>query len=162
LQQVVRRDRYSRSAATCEGARRCTLLLALGLTLVTAGCSLSIPINPAADDKDDIPTGSIKPTADAPALSSRLGPEDWRRARSALAVALDPVGNGSRAVWENPASGLSGSFTPTAAPYVKADEVCRAFNAELTGQGDADSLEGVACRVSADEWSLKQVRPRKA
>ncbi|GGC61684.1 hypothetical protein GCM10010994_20370 [Chelatococcus reniformis] len=136
------------------------MLVCVLLAGITGGCALSFPIMPLASD--DMPTGSVKPIADPSPLSPRQTAEDWRRARSALAVALDPVGNGSRAVWDNPATGLSGSFTPAGAPYVKADQVCRAFRAELAGQGDADTLDGVACRVAAEEWVLKSVKPRES
>src|SRR5438067_2431449 len=56
-------------------------------------------------------TGSIakRPSSFGP----DLGDEDWRRARAALGVALDPQGNGKPVKWDNPESGLRGSVNPT-------------------------------------------------
>ena len=75
-------------------------------------------------------TGTLAAKASS-ALSPELGEEDWRRAKGALAVALDPQGNGALVSWDNPDSGFKGAFTPVGHPFVKGDEICRAFVAAL-------------------------------
>ena len=91
-------------------------------------------------------------------LSAELGIEDWRRAKGAMAVALDPQGSGSPVTWDNPDTGFKGTFTPVGQPFVKGDEICRAFLAGLTGQATS-SLQGTACRLSGEEWAIKDVKP---
>jgi hypothetical protein len=56
---------------------------------------------------------------------------------------------------------MKGTFTPSGAPFVKNDEICRAFTAQLNGPSQA-SLQGTACRPSGDEWAIKDVKPAKA
>lgn len=91
-------------------------------------------------------------------MSRDMGTEDWRRAKAALAVALDPQGNGAPVAWDNPDTALKGNFTPTGQPYVKADEICRAFLATVAGQGSNSALHGTACRPSGGEWAIKDVK----
>jgi hypothetical protein len=55
---------------------------------------------------------------------------------------------------------MKGQFTPTGAPYVKNDEVCRDFSAHLSGPASA-ALQGSACRPSGGEWAIKDIRPAK-
>jgi surface antigen len=76
-------------------------------------------------------------------------------------VALDPQGPGTQVSWDNPDTAMKGSFTPTGAPYVKNDEICRAFSAHLSGPAAA-SLQGAACRPSGGEWTIKEIKPAKA
>jgi len=121
--------------------------------LLLAGCSLT----PGSDSKVEA-TGSIKRDP-AAILSADLGPEDWRRAKGALATALDPQGNGAPVKWDNPDSEISGTFTPVAQPYVEADEICRVFLATINFPGRTSSLQGTACKLSADEWQLKEAKP---
>lgn len=125
--------------------------------LALGGCSIAIgPISGA--DKAET-TGSITPAFHSP-LSSDLSQEDWRRAKGALAVALDPQGNGSSVSWDNPESGLKGSFVPVGGPFVQNDVVCRAFVATINGAGDNPvSLQGTACRPTPDEWEVSGVKP---
>ena len=104
-------------------------------------------------------TGSIRP-AIVPPLSPDLGAEDWRRAKGALAVALDPQGSGSSVSWDNPDTEMKGNFAPVGQPFVKTDEICRAFLATLTAKtGTPSSLQGTACRQSGGEWAIKDVKP---
>src|SRR4051812_4799462 len=95
-------------------------------------CSISMPIGSLVEDQSA--TGSVK-AAPASPLSADLGPEDWRRAKGALAIALDPQGNGSPVTWDNPETGMKGTFVPIGQPFVKNDEICRAFRAKVMGQG---------------------------
>ena len=71
-------------------------------------------------------TSSITPRVMSP-LSPELGGEDWRRAKGALAIALDPQGSGSSVSWDNPDTDMKGNFAPVGQPFVKTDEICRAF-----------------------------------
>lgn len=106
-------------------------------------------------------TASTAPAKTLSPLSPDLGTEDWRRARGAMAVALDPQGSGSAVTWDNPDTGMRGSFTPVGQPFVRNDEICRAFLATLSGQASQSSLQGSACRPSGGEWVLKDVKPWK-
>ena len=135
------------------------LLAAMLIAGPAGGCSMSLGSmgSLVADEK---PTHAVAPKAVSP-LSPELGSEDWRRARGALAVALDPQGNGSAVAWDNPDTTLKGSFTPVGPPFVTNDEICRAFLATIVGQGSTTSLQGTACRPSGGEWSITDVRPWK-
>ena len=72
----------------------------------TGACSLSVPM--ASLKPDDLATGTIDRSAAM--LSPALDREDWRRARAALAVTLDPQGNGERANLAEPAIRRPRSF----------------------------------------------------
>lgn len=128
---------------------------ACGLALATAACSVSFPMASLVDEET---TGAIRAKAASP-LSPDLGTEDWRRAKGAMAVALDPHGNGSSVAWDNPDTGIRGSFTPVGQPFVKSDEICRAFLATVVGQTSTSSLQGNGCRPSGGEWAIKTVKP---
>jgi surface antigen len=130
-----------------------------GLAVSSAACSLAIPIGSMARE-DPVSTQSVGPRVVSP-LSPDLGEEDWRRARAALAVALDPQGAGSQVSWDNPDTALKGSFTPVGQPFVKSDEICRAFLASVAGAASTLSLQGTACRPSGGEWSIRDVKPFK-
>jgi surface antigen len=135
-------------------------LLAVGLiALSTGACSFSFGLS-ALDDEEPKSTGAIAAKAATP-LSADLDNEDWRRAKAALAVALDPQGPGTVVAWDNPATTMKGTFTPMGAPFVKNDEICRSFSAHLSGPSAA-SLQGMACRPSGGEWAIKDVKPLKA
>lgn len=131
--------------------------LALLGALASGGCSISMPVAPLTAEAEST-TGSVASSGGSP-LSRDLGPEDWRRARAALGVALDPQGNGSSVSWDNPETALKGSFTPVGQPFVRSDEVCRAFLATINGQESAASLQGTACRPSGGDWAIRDVRP---
>jgi surface antigen len=126
------------------------------MALSMAACSFSVI--GVADEEPEV-TGSIAPKA-APPLSADLNDEDWRRAKAALGLALDPQGPGTLVSWDNPQTAMKGQFTPTGAPYVKNDEICRDFSAHLTGPTQA-ALQGSACRPSGGEWAIKDVKPVK-
>jgi len=133
-------------------------LLAVGLVaLSTSACSFSFGLS-ALDDEEPKSTGTIA-KADT-LLSPDLDVEDWRRAKAALAVALDPQGPGTQVSWDNPATTMKGTFTPMGAPFVKNDEICRAFSAHLSGPSAA-ALQGTACRPSGGDWAIKDVKPLK-
>jgi surface antigen len=130
------------------------LTLALGL----GGCATAIPLPSIMGVSNDDVTGSIPQTSP---LSSALDIEDWRRARGAMALALDPQGNGAPVNWDNPRSGAKGSFVPVGTARPVGDNICRAFLAELGGVLAAQTLQGDACRDKAGEWTMGKVQPWK-
>ncbi len=147
-------ETYRRRSNAGEVARA-GIAAAVVLTLGLGGCSLSLTSAP--EEKVEA-TGSIKRTVPT-TLSPDLGQEDWRRAKGALSIALDPQGSGAAVKWDNPDSQTSGTVTPVAQPFVKDDEICRAFLATIDFPGRNASLQGTACKISADDWELKDVRP---
>jgi surface antigen len=161
---VTETPRQAYNARRASGEAWCwcyRVLLALAATafaLQVGACGISFPI--ASLVPDDPPTGAVAPKAVSP-LSAELGEEDWRRAKAALAVALDPQGNGSSVSWDNPQSAMKGVFTPAGKPFVKDDEICRTFSATIVGQASTASLQGTGCRPSGGEWTLKGMKPRK-
>lgn len=154
------RSSYKRTASLCEGiriGRGVARLAALAAALVAGGCSISFPVGSLVGD-DVKTTGSLSQTGVSP-LSAELTAEDWRRARSALDVALDPFGNGSSASWDNPETGAKGAFLPLGQPYVKDGDVCRAFLADLSLQVGPQAMQGTACRPSGGGWAITDVKP---
>ncbi len=77
-----------------------------------------------------------------------------------MAVALDPQGNGAAVSWDNPQSGVKGSF-PGRRPLPAADEICRAFIANVQTQTQPKRLQGTACRPSGGEWAVRDIGPWK-
>ena len=145
------------------------LAAAVLLGLLSAGCSVSFPILGLSSKSEDevATTSAILPVrggdhAGALAgLSSELGPEDMRRADGAMGVALDPQGNGAAVSWDNPQSGIKGSFIPVGGPFLRSDEICRAFIASVQTQVRPVKLQGTACRPSGGEWAVKDMGPWK-
>lgn len=111
---------------------------------------------PATLPPEPTSTGSI---AKRPAsFGADLGAEDWRRAHAALAVALDPQGNGRPVKWDNPETTLRGSVNPTGLPYVADDLICRDFLASVIAPGKSRFVRGTGCKPSGGEWELKRIR----
>ncbi|CAH1669922.1 Outer membrane surface antigen [Chelatococcus asaccharovorans] len=150
----------SKHGEAAQTIRRAVLSLGVvALALIAGGCSISFPV--AGLMEDDV-TASVPVVAQqASPLSPELTAEDWRRAKSAMSVALDPIGNGASAPWSNPETALSGSFAPAGQPYVKGDDVCRDFFADLVLQTGTRKLQGKACRPSGGEWSVVEAGPAK-
>ena len=140
------------------GSEAVKVLALASLALALAGCSFSSSVVGLADDEPEV-TGSIAMKAPV-TLSPTMNEEDWRRAKAALGLALDPQGPGTLVSWDNPETSMKGQFTPTGAPYVRNDEICRDFSAHLSGPASA-SLQGSACRPSGGDWALKDVKPVK-
>lgn len=149
--------------------RACTLTLIAGVAFAAGGCSVTFPIIGFSDKSEDVvaTTSSVLP-ASAPAkggalasLAAELGPEDLRRADGAMGLALDPQGNGAAVNWDNAQSGAKGSFIPVGGPFLKADEICRAFIASVQTQTKPYKLQGMACRPSGGEWTVMQMDPWK-
>ncbi|MGI3903792.1 MAG: RT0821/Lpp0805 family surface protein [Janthinobacterium lividum] len=120
---------------------------------------MSIPIGGL--EADHTATGSIGKTTVV--LSPALDQEDLRRARAALAIALDPQGNGARVAWQNPLSGAHGAFAAAAPPFAEHDRVCRAFTGDAApGGSTASKLTGSACRDSDGTWQIRSGADIKA
>ena len=130
-------------------AVRCAVLAILAAS--AGGCSLSFPISGVKTD--DVSTGSVDRTVAL--LSPWLDREDLRRARAAMAIALDPQGNGARAGWQNPQTGAHGGFAAAAPPYTDHDRVCRRFLGEVVPAGGGERrLSGAACREGDGTWQV--------
>lgn len=138
------------------------LAAAIGLT----GCSWTFLPDSSSDNgslkflEDDIQTGSITPakgTMTPIVQLKNLDEEDWRRAKAALSVALDPHGSTDRVLWDNPKTMAKGSFVSDGPPFVKNDEICRNFKTAVTDQAETRNLQGVACRPSGGEWDIIEI-----
>ncbi|WP_230530702.1 RT0821/Lpp0805 family surface protein [Microvirga roseola] len=152
---MINTRRYRSDAAFSEAIK----ILAAGLVaLSVSACSFSVGVMDVEPEEPEI-TGTIALSA-AISLSPDLNEEDWRRAKAALGLALDPQGPGTQVSWDNPDTSMKGTFTPTGAPFVKDDEICRAFAARL-GPPSGASLQGTACRPSGGEWAIKDIKPAK-
>jgi surface antigen len=139
--------------------REAMKILAAGVIALSLGaCSFSVGVIGPKEEEPEA-TGAIASKAAIP-LSPDLNEEDWRRAKAALAVALDPQGPGTQVSWDNPDTAMKGAFTPAGAPFVKNDEICRVFSAQLSGRSAA-SLQGSACRLSGGEWTIRDIKPSK-
>lgn len=126
--------------------------MCIAAALPASGCSMSFPM--AGFVSDPVVTGSTNKN-DA-LLYKALDPEDWRRAKAALAVALDPQGNGASVGWDNPQSGARGSFAAAAGPIPANDLICRPFKAHMhPGPGAERELSGSACRGPDGEWLVR-------
>ncbi len=128
------------------------------LALAVSGCSVSMPMTSLVAHKtDEDVTGSIS----RPPFAEWLGVEDWRRARAAMATALDPQGAGSTVAWDNPDSGLKGKFIPSGKAYPENDLVCRAFVAEIDLKNGEKTLQGKACADKDGDWTVADLQPLK-
>jgi surface antigen len=159
----------SQSATLACLKAACGFAAALSL----AACSLTSPFESgrsSALQADPDITGSISP---APSRANSLSPgqislfspkldeEDWRRAKAALATALDPQGNGAQVGWDNGESGAKGSFAPIGNAFLAKDDICRAFVAAVSVKEPERWFQGTACRVTPAEWQIKDVKPWK-
>jgi surface antigen len=131
-----------------------------------SACSITFPIFGAAGgDEPRVAETTSSLALSAPAqpasplaiLARDLGPEDLRRALGAMALALDPQGNGTAVGWNNPESGLKGVFTPVGGPFLNEDHICRAFLSSTQTQIGAAAHQGTACRPSGGEWVLRDL-----
>ena len=117
---------------------------------------MSLPIATMSTANDDA-TGAI-PSSN---LENKLETEDWRRARAALATALDPQGNGSLVAWDNPQSGAKGFFIPLGNPYPADAKICRAFRTEVARKEATETMQGVACSEKGGDWTIAELNPSK-
>ncbi|MFN3889070.1 MAG: RT0821/Lpp0805 family surface protein [Beijerinckiaceae bacterium] len=146
---AVASGRPDRRSRALPGAALLAIAAALG------GCSAAIPLPAFVGSKQDV-TGSITP---ANPISSAMDAEDWRRAKGALGLALDPQGNGEAVSWDNPKSGARGAFTPVGPARPVDDRICRSFVASVGGSLPQKSLQGSACRGKDGEWMIGEIAP---
>ena len=149
---------------------RCAAALTSGsvaLALSLAGCGIPIltfqsesKSEPDVTVPEPLVTGSIDKRPKS--FGSEMSDEDWRRAHAALAVALDPQGNGRPVKWDNPDSSLRGSVNPTGLPYVANDLICRDFLASVIAPSRSRFVRGTGCKPSGGEWELTRIRTAKA
>ena len=144
-------------------ARRLIACAALCQALVA--CAVTAPFGEGVDSQ---PTGSIpaaaaagKPSKPA-ALPAALDDEDRRRAMGALAIALDPQGNGAPVRWDNPVSKAHGQVTPVGFAFPSKDLVCRKFSAQFDTPAGARIEQGSACRDKNADWTIAELAPVKA
>src|SRR5215208_4275803 len=112
---------YKPVLAAGKAARLATIGL---LVLGSGACSIALPVASLVEEPDTTSSVASKPPSP---LSPELGTEDWRRAKAALAVALDPQGSGAQVSWDTPDTKVKGTFTPMGQPFVKNDQICRPF-----------------------------------
>ena len=134
---------------------RATAVMAAATGL--CGCSTAIPL-PSFISQDDVVSSIRKPVSP---LSNALDAEDWRRASGALSVALDPQGSGQPVRWDNPSTGVKGSFAPVGEAQAVDGRICRAFLSELGGAHPTQSLQGTGCREKSGDWTVSDVKPWK-
>ena len=128
------------------------------LAIAVSGCSMSMPIaSLTSSAANEDATGSIP----ASSLARLLDAEDWRRAKAALATALDPQGNDSLVGWDNPKSGNKGSFTPIGKAYPSDGKICRVFLSRIDRKGNEQSMKGTACSERDGEWTIAEINPSK-
>ncbi len=135
------------------------------MMLILGGCSQPLLVFRGESEAPPIVaeptvTGSIEKRPLS--FGNDLAEEDWRRARAALTVALDPQGNGRPVKWDNPDTGLHGAINPTGLPYVADDQICRNFLASVVGPQRSRFVRGTGCKPSGGAWTLTRVRTAKA
>lgn len=148
--------RYRSDAVLSEALKMAIVVL---MALSTSACSFTYGLVGYQEEEPQA-TGSIAKTSVSP-LSPDLNEEDWRRAKAALAVALDPQGAGTQVSWDNPDTTHKGTFAPSSTPFVRNDEICRSFSAHLASATVA-SFDGTACRPSGGDWAIKDLKPGKS
>jgi len=163
IKSIASKIIVGRSRLGSSRLRKSAMLSGLGLLALAGGGCAAIPLpaftgaSSSGVSHADV-TGSIPQSSP---LSPSLDIEDWRRAKGAIALALDPQGNGAPVNWDNPRSGAKGSFTPAGAARPVGENICRAFLAELGGSIVGQTLQGDACRDLSGEWTLGKVQPWK-
>jgi surface antigen len=121
-----------------------------------AGCSVTTPIASLVPD-DQLETGSIPHSQTL--FVDKLNSEDWRRAKAAISVALDPQSTGTAVKWDNPESKTSGSFMAAGTFVVHNDLICRPFQAVLVMHNIQTHPKGFACRQGPNDWVIEQPAP---
>ncbi len=128
-----------------------------------AACAVATPLDGGIDAE---PTGSISAPPPQGAASSHLplalDEEDRRRVLGALAIALDPQGNGASVRWDNPVSNAHGEITPVGFAYPSKDLICRKFSARFDTPASSRLEQGAACRDKNAQWKIAELQPAKA
>lgn len=168
---IGRLSYHGKAGARLSVASLLSAPIAAGLiAMLLGGCSMQLSsllpggvsdngptvIRNASDDT----TGSI-PLSMASARDIPMGMSaiDWPHAQAALKEALARTDEGPSVPWDNPASGARGTVTPIAAAFTRDGIPCRNFIASHVKDGIETWSEGLACRVSANVWEVKSVKP---
>jgi len=133
-------------------------------SLLPGGVSDSGPTGPSVvrNASNDDATGSIPlQMASARDIPMGMSAIDWPHAQAALKEALARTDDGPSVPWDNPASGARGTVTPIASAFTKDGLPCRNFIASHVKDGIETWSEGLACRVSAGVWEVKNVKQIK-
>ena len=144
------------------GEARRLLAGALGrvLRVCLGGCSMSFPWNrscPTTSPRRPGRSSRRRPRRSRPSSARRIGGAPRRRwpSRSTRRATAPRCPGTIR----TPAS--RARSRRSAQPFVKGDEICRAFLAALGRAGRHAALQGTACRLSGGEWAIKDVKPVK-
>lgn len=132
------------------------LLAAAAISPLLGACSAGLPLLSQAEP--ELTTASIAPRSASP-LAPLLRPEEWEASIPALVRALDPAGKGAAADWSDKAAGVAVAYRAQGEAYVRNDQLCRTFTAEVTLSGTSSSHLGTACRVGAGEWTVQKMKP---
>ncbi len=154
VSSVMNRSFLSRCKGTFRRKPFCLRIAVCSLlSLLATACSVTTPIASLVPD-EQMTTGSIPKSQTS--VVDKLGVEDWRRAKSALGVALDPQSTGTPVKWDNPETKLSGSFVAAGNFVVQNDLVCRPFQATLLIKGSETRPSGLACRQGPNDWVIEE------
>lgn len=137
----------------------CRLAGVLMLALAASACSLTMQLTSFNDEVETTASIPSRPSA-ATKLDASLDDEDWRRAQSALSLAVDPQGPGLPVNWDNPSSKRKGTFVAAGNMVIVQDTICRPFSATLVQPtGKEGKHSGQACRTGPGEWALRLDAP---
>ncbi len=176
LSDTGRLPYHGKTGARLSVASLIATPLAVGLiAMLLGGCSMQLssllpggvsdtgPTGPAViRNANDDATGSIPlQMASANNIPMGMSAIDWPHAQAALREALTRTDEGPSVPWENPASGARGTVTPIASAFTKDGLPCRNFIASHVKDGVETWSEGLACRVNANTWEVKSVKPLK-
>jgi surface antigen len=87
-------------------------------------------------------------------IGSSMDKTDILMAQNATTYALENNKTNSKASWDNPDSGNSGSIYPTKT-YSLGDQPCREFTQEINIGGKAQVAYGKACRKADGIWQIQ-------
>jgi len=156
---------YKAAIASCNrlGSHRLSSMLrwvfVAGVALSASACSLTMQLASFNDEPETTASIPARPSM-ATKLDASLDDEDWRRAQSALSLAVDPQGPGLPVNWDNPASKRKGSFVAAGNMMIVQDTICRPFAATLVQPtGKEAKHAGQACRLGPGEWALRMDTP---
>ena len=133
-----------RDGSLSPGRAGLCLTVAMMLAPALGACSMTFPMASLVNEPEV--TAALGP-ATSP-MAPLVSVDDWALAAPALVKALEPAST-SAVRWESKASGLVGAFEPAGPAYVRNDQVCRAFLATVTLQGNTSRHLGAACRPAA-------------
>ena len=164
---------HGKTSARLSVASLLSAPIAVGLiAMLLGGCSMQISSLLPGGVSDSGPTvirhanndttGSIPlQMASLRDIPMGMSAIDWPHAQAALKEALARTDEGPSVPWHNPASGARGTVTPIASAFTKDGLPCRNFIASHVHDGIETWSEGLACRVNANMWEVKSVKPLK-